>query len=396
MSRTVTLVLVDDSGKVLGALPAVPVELPWWQSAADVVAAVRTRYGIDVVILRLLHADQPAPPGGSVTYLAQVSAVPTLPLTPALVRAADETHRAAYARPGGPQATLRWAVAAVHAAGRGRVTGAVQQRTWNLSSIWRLHTSTGPVWLKEVPAFFAHEPAVLRWLADNGHADRVPRVVAGDGGRMVLEHVPGEDLYGAGLDVRDAIGQEMHRVQVDASTEVDHLLHIGLPDRRPSALAPLLTRVATSAGTATTGLDTLLADLPARLARVQECGLPDTLVHGDLHPGNVRGDGADPVVIIDWGDSVVGHPAFDILRLTEDLTPDAAGALLDAWARRWQADVPGSDPRRAVELMRPVAALAYAAAYAGFLDAIEPAEHPYHRDDVPAYLQRAVKLHAEP
>lgn len=35
----------------------------------------------------------------------------------------------------------------------------------------------------------------------------------------------------------------------------------------------------------------LLADLEARLDALRECGLPDTLVHGDLYPGNVRGDG---------------------------------------------------------------------------------------------------------
>jgi hypothetical protein len=370
----------------------VPVELAWWQSAADVVAAVGARYGFEVTILRLLHAERATPPGGAVTYLAQVPAVPAVGLTPARVRLSDHPRRAAYARPGGPQASLHWATAAVDQIGRGPVAGAAQQRTWNLSSIWRLHTPTGPVWLKEVPDFFAHEAAVLRWLTGRGYADAVPRLLAGDGGRMVLDHVPGEDLYGAGLDVRDAIGAQMHRIQVDASSssEVDRLLHMGLPDRRLSSLAPLLTRVATSAGGAAPGLDGLLAELPARLARVQECGLPDTLVHGDLHPGNVRGDGSGRTVIIDWGDSVVGHPAFDILRLTEDLPPTGAEVLLDAWARRWQAAVPGSDPRRAVELMRPVTALIYAAVYAGFLDAIEPSEHPYHRDDVPAYLRQAV------
>jgi len=31
-----------------------------------------------------------------------------------------------------------------------------------------------------------------------------------------------------------------------------------------------------------------LGELPARLARIERCGLPDTLVHGDLHPGNTR------------------------------------------------------------------------------------------------------------
>jgi hypothetical protein len=366
---------------VLGALSPVEVDLPWWQSAADVVDAVRLSFGLDVTILRLLHAERPAPPGGSVTYLAQASLAPAFGLAPARVRLSDDPRRAAYARPGGPQASLRWARSALPFT----VTGAAQQRTWNLSSIWRLDTPTGPAWLKEVPPFFAHEPAVLGWLAEQGHADRVPRVLASDGGRMLLAHIAGEDLYGAPLPIRDAIAEAMHRIQVQSSAEA--LLHIGVPDRRPSTLAPLLTRVAMTVGVP--GLDDLLADLPSLLVEIQECGLPDTLVHGDLHPGNVRGS----LVLIDWGDSVVGHPALDILRLTEDLPPASAQVLIDAWVTRWRAAVPGSDPARAQELIRPVAALVAAAAYAGFLDNIEPAEHPYHRDDVPAYLRRAAALH---
>ncbi|RQX47938.1 aminoglycoside phosphotransferase family protein, partial [Micromonospora chalcea] len=58
-------------------------------------------------------------------------------------------------------------------------------------------------------------------------------------------------------------------------------------------------------------------------------------------------------------------------------------------ARRWRTDVPGSDPHRAVDLLRPVAPLRLAAVYAMFLAAIEPGEHPYHVHDVPAALARA-------
>jgi hypothetical protein len=53
--------------------------------------------------------------------------------------------------------------------------------------------------------------------------------------------------------------------------------------------------------------------------------------------------------------------------------------------------VPGSEPRRAVALMRPLAALWAAETYARFLAAIEPAEHPYHAADVPERLAAAVE-----
>lgn len=393
MSRTVTLVLVDAAGDHLGALPPVEVEFPWWQSAEDVVDAVRGRFDLDVTVLRLLHAERPAPPGGAVTYLAQVREAPAVRLTPAVVRLTDDPRRAAFARPGGPWESLRWAESALDATGRAPVTRARQQRTWNLSSIWRLETSAGVVWLKEVPGFFAHEPAVLEWLAASGHAERVPRMLASEGGRMLLDHVPGEDLYGAPHTVRNAIATEMHAIQVEAAGVAPELLHKGIPDRRPGTIGPLLTSVARS-GAADPRLDALVAELPGRLARIDECGLPDTLVHGDLHPGNVRGTPGGQPVLVDWGDAVIGNPAFDILRLTEDLPPDEAQHLRDAWIRRWRESVPGSDPATAIELMRPVAALIYASVYAWFLEHIEPSEHAYHSGDVPAYLAIAAELFA--
>jgi aminoglycoside phosphotransferase (APT) family kinase protein len=111
-------------------------------------------------------------------------------------------------------------------------------------------------------------------------------------------------------------------------------------------------------------------------------------VHGDLHPGNVRTDAAGRLTIMDWGDCFLGHPAFDILRLTESL--DDSEPLLRAWAYRWKSTVPGSEPLRAAELLRPVAALRAAVTYAAFLDAIEPSEWPYHAADVPTCLATSI------
>jgi hypothetical protein len=47
-----------------------------------------------------------------------------------------------------------------------------------------------------------------------------------------------------------------------------------------------------------------------------------------------------------------------------------------------------------VELFQPVAELFAAKAYADFLANIEPAEHPYHADDVPNHLTAAVRAAA--
>ncbi|MBQ1058182.1 aminoglycoside phosphotransferase family protein [Micromonospora sp. C32] len=398
MSRTVTLILLDATGRPLGALPSFDVPEPWWQEVASIVAEVRRRHGLDVTVLRLLDADRPAPPGGQVRYLAQTAAVaPAVPLEPVAVDLAPHPLRQRWAQAGGPDRSVAWATGELRRLGR-TVTAVAQQRTWNLSAIWRLDTDQGPAWLKQLPPFAHHEPEVLRRLpaltrpgpAHRGEAKPlidVPVVLAADGeGRMLLEDVPGQDRYGAGEGERAAIAAGHHPVQRLACGVVGELVAAGVPDLRGAGLADWIRErldghdLSVAAG--------LLDGLDHRLQQVRDCGLPDTLVHGDLHPGNVRGDGRRRVVI-DWADAFVGHPAFDILRLTEEVDVDAAARLVDAWARRWCTDVPGSDPHRAVDLLRPVAPLRLAAVYAMFLDAIEPGEHPYHVHDVPAALARA-------
>ncbi|SCG40254.1 phosphotransferase family protein [Micromonospora inositola] len=385
MSRTVTLVLVDPAGAPLGALPPYDVPEPWWQEVGSVVAEARRRYGVDVAVLRLLTADRPEPPGGHLTYLGQVPERPAVPLDPVSVDLSPHPLRAPWAEPGGPARSLAWAAAELGRLGRPVATVA-QQRTWNLSAIWRLDGEDGSAWLKQVPVFFRHEGAVLRWLA-HAAPGVTPTVLADDGaGRVLLDHVPGEDRYAAGVDERVAVAADHHAIQVRAADDVAGLIAAGVPDRRGPALARWIRAMLAPHEVST--VDGLLAGLDDRLDEVRRCGLPDTLVHGDLHPGNVRGDG-ERRVIIDWGDAFVGHPAFDILRLTETLDPATAGPLLAAWAARWRAHVPGSDPERAVALLRPIAPLRLAAVYAMFLAGIEPSEHPYHAGDVPACLAQA-------
>ncbi|MEU4479415.1 aminoglycoside phosphotransferase family protein [Micromonospora sp. NPDC023966] len=388
MSRTVTLVLLDAAGRPLGALPPYDVPEPWWQQVGSIVDEAHRRYGVDVAVLRLLAGDRPEPPGGHITYLAQVTEPPAVPLTPAPVDLAPHPLRAPYAEPGGPARSVAWATAELSRLGRPTTTVA-QHRTWNLSAIWRLDGPAGSAWLKQVPPFFRHEAAVLRWLNTAAPTAAPTLLAADDTGRILLDHVPGEDRYGADEAERAAVAAEHHAVQLRAAGEAAGLVAAGVPDLRgPKLAAWIRDRLAPHDQTVAADL---LAGLDDRLDQVGDCGLPDTLVHGDLHPGNVRGDGTRRVVI-DWGDAFVGHPAFDILRLTETLDPPVAGRLRAAWAARWRADVPGSDPERAVELLRPVAELRMAAVYAMFLAGIEPSEHPYHLGDVPACLSRAAAV----
>jgi hypothetical protein len=389
MIRTVTLIVLDVEGELLGTLDPFEVETPWWQQTSDVGPVVQERYGLTVDVLRLLDTEHPQAPGGRVTYLAQLRHPATKPrlkaVEPELVALInqDEPQRAPYARPGGPAASLAWAEAIV-----GPFT-AVQERTWNLSAIWQLRTPEARYWLKQLPGWLPNEPAALAWFAEV-LPELAPRVLAvGAEGRELLTDVPGADLYDADLSTCLLITEQAHRFQV-AALEATGQLEV--PDRRGTAMADWI-RGALAGWVQPPAVVELLAGLDERMTAVAKCGVPDTLTHGDAGPGNARRDG-ERIVFLDWSEAVLAHPGFDILVLADHLAdhlPDA-GMLLRAWADHWRRQVPGCEPERALELLRPVALLRSAALYAEFVARIEPTEHRYHRLDV-EHLLEAVAVH---
>jgi aminoglycoside phosphotransferase (APT) family kinase protein len=186
-------------------------------------------------------------------------------------------------------------------------------------------------------------------------------------------------------------------LQISSVPDVPALFDIGLPDLRgPALIGPIRDVLGRRAGELTGSerriLDDLIADLPTRFAALAECGLPDTLVHGDFHLGNIKGnrDGrADGFTILDWGDSGVGNPMLDQLAFARFLPADLRPAVDAEWSQLWRAAVPRSDPEGAVRLLRPVTALREAAVYQRFLDNIEPDEHRYHDGDPAQQLRHA-------
>ncbi|HSK55063.1 MAG TPA: aminoglycoside phosphotransferase family protein [Jiangellales bacterium] len=394
--RRVTLVLCTRDGDLLGALPPYDVDSPWWPEVAPVVEGASARYGIDVTILRRIEDGWPRTvPGGRVAYLAEVTDLPTRtaqlqhwpgdPLGPAPLRQT-------WAHPAGPEQVLRWAEQQLHRAGTAPTGPSTQVRTWNLSSLWRIPTPDGAAWLKVVPPFFAHEGRVLERLDAPG----VPTLLAAEGARVLLAEIPGEDKYDAPLPALLTMVRTLLAIQVQWVDRLDELLAIGVPDWRPEPLAALaadtVARTAPELDRAVVAhLDHLLAGLPGRYAAVDACGIPDTLVHGDFHPGNVRGSG-DRLVLLDWGDTGVGNPLLDDAAFTERLSDDDTRVVRTEWSAAWRRHVPGCEPDRARELLAPVMALRLAVIYRGFLDRIEPDERIYHAADPVTWLCRAAGL----
>ena len=393
MGRIVTLVLVRSDGTTVGALPTFSVSTPWWPEVSDVVEACRVIHGADITILRLLDAapDPVGAMGGTVTYVAELDGPPPAATMPWTAPLPDDPLRARWARPGGPARDVAWADQQLTAVGRPREGPAVQMKTWNLSSIWKLPTVDGDVWLKAVPPFFAHEGAAIHALA----APTLPPLIAFDDlGRTLLEDVRGVDQYRASSERHAVMIDALVDLQAGAIDRIPDLLAAGAPDWRAASFAVAAADVVErgSVGLETGQrriLDRLLAGLNDRFRALAECGIPDTFVHGDFHTGNVRWTDAGPV-IFDWGDCGIGNPLMDLPPFDRNLSDEHRPAARSRWIEQWTIKAPGSDAARAVGLIEPIAALRMAVIYQAFLDGIEQTERLYHEADVPAQLHETV------
>ncbi|MFI9330358.1 phosphotransferase [Kitasatospora sp. NPDC052868] len=402
-SERMVSVHLTHGGDYLGPLGPFEVAGGWWSSAAPVVEQVTALVGVPVVVVRLAEvAEGGGGHGGHVVYHAEALERPTglEPRPPQAETAAllgPAERRAGWATPSGLREALDWAEQALRLAGRPAAGRAEQVRTWNLSGLFRFTTPGGDAWLKAInPAFNARESEVIALLR-TVDPTLVPAVLAADPerGRLLLDHVPGEDCWGPSAE---AVADVLPRlVAAQAALAADgRAAAAGLPDRTPAALVgrvrTLLDRPEATAELTAEELAAAraLADrLPALVEELAACGLPETLVHGDFHPGNWRSDGRNTVVV-DYADSCFGHPALDGLRPRQYVSEERWAQIAEVWAQAWRRHAPGSDPERALELVEPLYHLSYAVRYQEFLDHVETSERPYHEGDPVSEIRAAL------
>ncbi|HEX4091279.1 MAG TPA: aminoglycoside phosphotransferase family protein [Trebonia sp.] len=379
MGRTVTVV-VTHGGACAGRVGPFPVEVPWWAQVEPVVTRLEETLGGPAVVLRLLTVEgSEGSRDGHVTYHAEALEPPGT-LTPCDFVDDDHPLRLPWARAAGVLELLGWAAGQVSLTGR-----PVQCKTWNLSGLFRLPAADGPVWLKAIPGFAAAEATAIAAIAEVDPG-LVPAVVASAPGRLLLADVPGADCWDASSQVAaDAVGR-LAAAQAGIGRPPP-----GLPDRRPSALAAAVRDLLD--GPVGAELDPRELDaarsLQPRWEMLADCGLPDTVVHGDFHPGNWRlGDGAP--VVLDFADAHLGNPVLDGLRAIDFLPEDRRRPVAEAWIAAWTGAAPRSRPADALRIAEPLAHLAYAVRYQEFLDNIEPSEHVYHLGDPAASIRQAL------
>lgn len=400
VGRTVSAV-VTFGEDCLGVVGPFSVGIAWWAEVEPVVAHLSRVLDVPVVVLRLLGVEGgEGGRDGHVTYHVEALRRPANGLLPeptsdhAAVTGRHEL-RSPWASMEGLRELLGWAADTLAAMDR-PMTGPPQQRkSWNLAAVFRLRTAHGSVWLKAIPHFAADEAAVIAAFA-RADPGLVPAVIAAGRGRILLEHLPGVDCWDAPPEIIISAVRRLVAAQAAVAVQVADYPP-GLRDRRGIILVDEIRELLDGP----TGRELTAEELAAargleeRWPELEACGLPDTVVHGDFHPGNWRSDGGPPVVV-DFADAFVGNPVLDGLRACDFLPKAKRSIAARTWIDAWTAHLRGCEPARALAIAEPLAHLAYAVRYQEFLDGIEPTEQVYHRGDPAAVIRAALRCAQTP
>jgi Ser/Thr protein kinase RdoA (MazF antagonist) len=176
-------------------------------------------------------------------------------------------------------------------------------------------------------------------------------------------------------------------LQQAAVQHVGTLLARGCRDRRLHVLAaqiePLLHDPIVLAGLQAEErcqLHELVPQLHTMCHALAAYRIPQTLVHGDLHPGNIAG-GQGAFRFFDWTDGCIAHPFFDLVVMLADaaVRPDASEVcprLCDSYLALWTAYEPLARAQEAWQLAEPLGALHHAVSYQHIVTGLEPtAQH---------------------
>lgn len=110
-------------------------------------------------------------------------------------------------------------------------------------------------------------------------------------------------------------------IRLGSIKHIDELLNLGCADRQPqnliSFLEPLLEDELVISNLTAEEICELRRQMPKIMeicSRLKEFSIPSTLVHGDLHFGNVARSNGN-LIFYDWTDACIAHPFMDMLPI---------------------------------------------------------------------------------
>lgn len=328
---TLRLRVVDGSGQ---ARLASPVGQPCVEVAGRardepwiVTRAALEQLGLRIAVLRLTDMDEV-----EAEWLDWADSAPPSDMRWEEAPEGEEGPRAWWETPGWLVRTLAEVDECLADVGMRRTGPPAQARQNSVTGMLRIPTDADAVWLKAVPAMFAHEPRVVRVISEFEPVS-VPEVIAMNSRWWLARELP--------ADTGDARGDPLltlAAIQMGSASRLPQLREAGCASislaSLPDAVAALADRRELADGGLGAELRRLRPELERVCSEVGAIGIPETVVHRDLTKANVRWTG-ERWLLFDWTDATVGHPFADLgPALVEDapaVRRRRAGTYADAW-----------------------------------------------------------------
>lgn len=345
---------------------------------------------MDAATLQSLSLAQPEQRAPLLNYLAENAA-----------HDAIDPRRSPWARPGWFATASAWITAATHELGR-TPSGAIEQlRNWSISSLLVAPTTDGSgdsrLFFKAAAALplFVNEPALTQTLAAlfPMHIP-TPLKIDRDQRWMLMEDFGTHTWDEDNIDLAPIL-VAYGTLQRASAQHLDALYAAGCIDRRLNVLATQIDALIADPTTQSAltadehaELAALAPTLKARCAEVAAYNLPATLLHGDLHLGNITQRGHE-YIFFDWTDAAISFPFLDLFQLYFDFdATEARDRWRDAYLELWVEYASPARLREVWELAKPLCALHHAISYLTIVNHIEPLVRDELHHGLPDNLHR--------
>lgn len=428
------------------ALPRIEGDEP-----AEIIAQIRALLGLETTVLGLIYqgtaadhrqghaAEEPASPPRRVYALeprtpwewqppASVQWIASDEL--AVLPLAAEQHRAViagwlreieadavpakrplWARLGWRDAALAWVRERAAAAGYQLTAPPEQFKVSLWSAVYRVPAEPAALYFKAAAPMFAYEAAVTHVLGER-LGTWVPRVIAADAahgwlliedsGTMLRERV--ETPEGQRRFAEEAL-RALAAMQQASAVHVAELLAAGCPDYRLETLPERFGALVADRETLQVGqpggvpedeyaaLTALGPEVERICERLAAFGIPRTLHHDDLGPGNMLESPDGGLLLFDWGECGVAHPFCSLMiplrwaKIVLDSDEAALERMREAYLSAWGAFGSPERLREALALAHRLGYLCRTLTYARLQPHLEPRLWGEYADVVPYWLR---------
>lgn len=242
---------------------------------------------------------------------------------------------------------LDWAETALIGTGY-TIRGTSQQiKNAYVSSIFRIPTDAGAMYLKIASSVYVNTAAKEKLLTDSMGGTPVFVAVSPDGYAAITKEMPGCDcqlgdaaqykswldswgekqIQTAGKNTYGLIDCSPQRLLAGISDFERQVNHIFEATNRPLSEADRSL------------LSAKLAKVKPALEHLCQYPIPNALCHADIRPGNVR-IMEDTEVLYDWGMAFYGHPFYDALHflhvVRRQLSEKQKAEIIEAYLSKWE------------------------------------------------------------